>query len=126
MDPKMIQLFEISEWFQNKALGNIFSLNDLIIIVYFTRVQYEHYEDRVVNCLIFVLPVEEYFWIHIEHCGGELIEVFHRIVIADHYFSKNARKTFDESSCDMGRIGMLNFQPLWQKINPTQTDLALI
>ena len=113
--------------FKIKRLETLFHL---IIIVYFTRVQYEHYEDRVVNCLIFVLPVEEYFWIHIEHCGGELIEVFHRIVIADHYFSKNARKTFDESSCDMahhmGRIGMLNFQPLWQKINPTQTDLALI
>ena len=97
MDLKMIQLFEISERFQNIALGKLWSVNFLIIFLlktkFLTHGQCEHYVNRVVNCLIFGLPVEEYFSIHIEHYGDELIEVFYGICIADHFSTSNRAKT---------------------------------
>ena len=99
MDLKMIQLFEIFERFQNIALGKLWSVFFLLINFFLwlkllTRGQCEHYVDRVVNCLTFVLPVEECFWIHIERYDDELIEVFYRICIADHFSISNGAKFF--------------------------------
>ena len=76
MDLKMIQLFEIFERFQNIAIGKLWSVIFFLWLKLLTHGQCEHYVNRVVNCLIFGLPVEEYFSIHIEHYDDELIEVF--------------------------------------------------
>ena len=66
-----------------------FSYHFLLKTKFLTHGQCAHYVNRVVNCLIFGLPVEEYFWIHIEHYGDELIEVFYGICIADHFSTSN-------------------------------------
>ena len=88
----MIQLFEIFERFQNIAIGKLWSV--FLWLKFLTRGQCEHYVDRVVNCLIFVLPVEECFQIHIERYGDELIEVFFGICIAEHFSNSNWAKIF--------------------------------
>ena len=96
----MIQSFEIFERFQNIALGKLWSVFFLLINFFLwlkllTRGQCEHYVNRVVNCLIFVLPAEECFWIHIERYDDELIEVFYRICIANHFSTSNWPNFFD-------------------------------